>query len=557
MGDAEGHPKSRGVYKSGEGPLLRARCNTEHGSMKITPILFLRVGAKGMVGYAALTHPTALVKDVMNTAPLLRLLDRLEAAGNRLPSPTWLFVWLCGIVLLLSWLVSLTGWQAVYPDGSKTVTAVNLISAEGLIKVLKETVSNFTGFAPVGPVIVAMLGLGLAEHSGLLGALLASLVQLTGRRGLPFLVAFAGVLSHVAFDAGYVVVIPLAGLLFHRAGLPPVAGIVCAFAGVSGGYSANLLLSPADAMLAGITTEAARTVAPEASVSVTANYWFNAASSFLVAGVIAAITQWLVIPRLANAATEAGDIPEEKLHKAGSRAVLVWTAALVGLLLWGLLPEAGFLRGEEGSVIKSPALHGIVVVVAIYFGVAGLIYGRLSGTWQKAEDSVPALEDTLRLLAGYLVLMFFAAQFVAWFKWSQLGELLAISGATGLRELALSPVALLILFVLLTALVDLFIGSASAKWALMAPVFVPMFLLAGIPAESTQQAYRVGDSVANIITPLMPYFAMVVAFAQRWQKDTGVGTLMALMLPYSLTLLVVWSAFLALWLGLGWPLGPG
>ena len=185
------------------------------------------------------------------------------------------------------------------------------------------------------------------------------------------------------------------------------------------------------------------------------------------------------------------------------------------------------------------------------------LYGRLSGRWQRAEDCVPALEDTLKTLASYLVLMFFAAQFVAWFKWSQLGELLAISGATGLRELALSPVTLLVLFVLMTALIDLFIGSASAKWAIMAPVFVPMFLLAGIPAESTQAAYRVGDSVANIITPLMPYFAMVVAFAQRWQKDTGVGTLMALMLPYSITLLLTWSAFLALWLALGWPLGPG
>lgn len=493
----------------------------------------------------------------------MRLLDRLEAAGNRLPSPTWLFVWLCGVVLVLSALAALSGWQASYPDGSKTVEAVNLLSKTGLTKILTDTVSNFTGFAPVGPVIVAMLGLGLAERSGLLGALLGALVGLTRGRGLPFLVAFAGVLSHVAMDAGYVVVIPLAGLLFYRAGLPPVAGIVCAFAGVSGGFAASPLISPADAMLAGITTEAARTVVPGAEIAITANYWFNATSSLLVAGVVAAITQWLVIPRLAangqthSAATDEGS----QLHTRGGRAVLAWTIFLLVVLLAGLWPEGGFLRGADGSALKSPAISGIVVIVALYFGVAGLLYGRLSGLWSKADDYVAALEETVKALAPYLVLMFFAAQFVAWFKWSQLGELLAISGAQGLRALDFSPVLLLILFVLLTAVIDLFIGSASAKWALMAPVFVPMFLLAGIPGESTQAAYRVGDSVANIITPLMPYFAMVVAFAQRWQKDTGpqfgVGTLMALMLPYSITLLLTWSAFLALWLWLGWPLGPG
>jgi aminobenzoyl-glutamate transport protein len=487
---------------------------------------------------------------------LLRLLDRLEAAGNRLPAPAWLFVWLCGIVLLLSWLVALTGWQATYPDGSKTVTAVNLLSAAGLTKILSDTVTNFTGFAPVGPVIVAMLGLGLAERSGLLGALLAALVQLTRRRGLPFLVALAGVLSHIALDAGYVVVIPLAGLLFHRAGLPPVAGIACAFAGVSGGFAANLLIGPADAMLAGITTEAARTVAPQAEVAVTANYWFMAASAILVTAIVTAVTYRLVMPRLAATATEA-PVKVAALHGAGAKAVALWTLLVAGVLLAGLLPETGFLRGADGSLLKSPLIPGIVVVVAVYFGVAGLLYGRLSGVWRRADESIGALEETLKTLAGYLVLMFFAAQFVAWFKWSQLGELLAISGAEGLRTLDLNPVLLLLLFVLLTACVDLFIGSASAKWALMAPVFVPMFLLAGIDPAATQAAYRVGDSTANIVTPLMPYFAMVVAFAQRWQKDFGIGTLMALMLPYSLALLLAWSAFLALWLAAGWPLGPG
>ncbi len=491
----------------------------------------------------------------MNSS-LLRLLDRIEAAGNRLPPPAWLFVWLCIGVALASWLAAFLGWQAEFPDGSRTVNAVSLLSVQGLNRIFSETVSNFTGFAPVGPVLVAMLGLGLAEQSGLLGGALGALVRLTRGRGLPYVVAFAGVMSSIAVDAGYVVVIPLAGLLFLRAGLPPLAGIACAFAAVSGGFSANLLIGPVDAMLAGITTEAARTVSPGITVAITANYYFMAASTLLVTVVVGLVTQLLVMPRL-SADANAVEEDTEGLHKRGAQAVLAWTAFVVFTLLWGWLPADGFLRGADGSVTKSAALQGIVVVIALHAGIAGLLYGRLSGRWRHFHDAVPAMETTVRTLAGYLVLMFFAAQFVAWFQWSQLGSLIAISGANGLQALALSPVFLLLMLLLLTVVVDLVMGSASAKWALLAPVFVPMFMLAGIAPESTLAAYRVGDSVANIVTPLMPYFAMVVAFAQRFRADTGIGTLMAMMLPYSLILLLTWGSFLAFWLLLGLPLGPG
>lgn len=496
---------------------------------------------------------------------LLRLLDRIETLGNRLPPPAWLFVWLCGLVAVASWLLALTGWQAVWPDGSKTVTAINLLSLDGLRRMLNETVSNFTGFSPVGSVLVAMLGLGLAERSGLLGAALGALVRASRGHGLPTLVAFAGVMSSIAVDAGYVVIIPLAGLLFQRAGLPPLAGIACAFAGVSGGFSANLLIGPVDALLAGIASEAARTVQPDAEVAVTANYYFMIASVFLVTALITLVNRWLILPRFhgvdwrtpaALAADEAGN-GGDRLHPRAGLAVLAWTVLVVVLMLVALLPADGVLRGDDGSVTKSPLIQGVVVLVAVYAGVAGLLYARISGRWTRSSDAVAALEETLRTLAGYLVLMFFAAQFVAWFQWSQIGQLVAISGASGLRELALNPVTLLLLFVLFTVTLDLLIGSASAKWALMAPVFIPMFMLAGIPAEATLAAYRVGDSVANIVTPLMPYFAMVVAFAQRFDPRAGIGTLMALMLPYSLVLLLGWGGFLGLWLALGWPLGPG
>ncbi len=487
---------------------------------------------------------------------LLTLLDRLEAAGNRLPPPAWLFVWLCAGVALLSLLAALAGWQATLPDGS-TVAAVNLLSLAGLNLVLTETVGNFTGFAPVGPVLVAMLGIGLAEQSGLLGAALAALVRATRGRFLPFVTALAGVLSSLAVDAGYVVVIPLAGLLFLRAGLPPLAGIACAFAGVSGGFSANLLIGPVDAMLTGIATEAARTVDAQAQVPVSASWYFMMASTLLVSVVIASVTHRLVLRRLPAPAASTGADASPALDARGARAVLAWTLLVAGGLLAGLLPAGGVLRSAAGSVLDAPVLKGLVVVIAAYAAVAGLLYGRLSGKWSRASDIVPAMEDTLRTLAGYLVLMFFAAQFVAWFKWSQLGPLVAVTGADGLRALALPPVLLLVAFVVFTALLNLLVGSASAKWALLAPVFLPMFMLAGIAPEATLTAYRVGDSVSNIITPLMPYFAMVVAFAQRFDARAGIGTLMALMLPYSVALLVAWGGLLALWLTLGLPLGPG
>ena len=490
----------------------------------------------------------------------LRTLDRIEALGNRLPPPAWLFVWLCGLVLIASAIAAGLGWQETWPDGSKTVTAVNLISLVGLNHLFNDTVTNFTGFAPVGNVLVAMLGLGLAERSGLLAGLLSSLVRLSGVRALPTVEAFAGVMSSIAVDAGYVVVIPLAGLLFQRAGLPPLAGIACAFAGVSGGFSANLLIGPVDALLAGIATEALQTVKPGAEVAVTANYFFMLASTVWVTLIVSWVNHQFVMPRLSNSATTAAsldDLSDSHLHPAGARAVLLWTLAVLAFALAGLLPADGFLRGDDGSITKSPLIKGVVVLVAIYAGVAGILYARVSARWARSSDAVPALEETLKTLASYLVLMFFAAQFVAYFQWSQIGQLVAISGAENLRALAWPPVVLLLLFGLFTVALDLLIGSASAKWALMAPVFIPMFFLAGIPAEGTLAAYRVGDSVANIVTPLMPYFAMVVAFAQRFQPKAGIGTLMAMMLPYSLTLLIGWGGLLALWLGMGWPLGPG
>ncbi len=494
-----------------------------------------------------------------DTTTLQRALGAIERAGNRLPAPAWLFVWLCALMLVLSALGEWLGLRATLPNGDG-VAARSLLGVDGLQWLLTHTVSNFTGFAPVGTVLVAMLGIGIAEHSGLLKAVLTRVVMAAPPRLLTFMVVLAAMLSHVAADAGYVVLIPLAGLLFAAAGRPPLAGIVAAFAGVSGGYSANLVIGPVDAILAGLSTEAVRLVDAGYTVSAAGNYYFSLASALLLSILATIITERVIEPRLRGSVSTEAAVPEPPTlaERRALRAVGVWTLLLIALLLWGVLPQDGFLRDRANpAVLASPLLSGIVTVIALYAAVAGLIYGRVSGLYRRADDCVAGMEASMATMASYLVLMFFAAQFVSWFGWSQLGTIAAVHGADFLKTLTPAPLLLIGGLILISALIDLLVGSASAKWALMAPVFVPMFYLLGISPEATQMAYRIGDSVANIITPLMPYFGVVVAFVQRWDRNAGVGTLIANMLPFSIVFLIGWSLLLAVWVALGWPLGPG
>lgn len=487
------------------------------------------------------------------------LLDVIENTGNRLPAPTILFVALCAIILILSALFSALGLSAIHPVSGELIDTVNLISIDGLHRILSETVNNFVTFAPVGTVLVAIMGIGVAEHSGLLGAILRATVLKTPSILLSFTIVFAGVLSSLAADTGYVVLIPLAALIFQSTGRHPVAGIAAAFAGVSGGYSANLLIGPLDAILAGISTEAAALVQPDYEVNAAGNYYFIVVSTLLVSLIGTWITERVICRRWAGQGHTNNSIkPLSVNEKKGLIAVFLFSLFFVCLLLWALVPESGILRDQEShSVLRSPFIKGIVTVISVYAVLAGILYGKVSGHYKKSSEFVAGMEKHMATMAAYLVLMFFAAQFVNYFAWSHLGSILAINGANLLRALALNSSILLIAFILLAAFINLFIGSASAKWALIAPIFVPMFLLAGISPEATQVAYRIGDSSTNIITPLMPYFGVVVAFAQQYNKSIGIGTIIAMMLPYSIAFLIGWSALLMLWIFLGWPLGPG
>ncbi len=490
-------------------------------------------------------------------------LSALERTGNRLPHPTLLFFYLCLLILLLSKLFAWFDLSALHPLNGKTIVAVDLISREGLHKILSQTVSNFTQFAPLGTVLVAMLGIGIAEQSGLLQTLLRVIVLKTSKRLVTFSVVFAGVLSSLAADSGYVALIPLSAAVFLAAGKHPIAGIAAAFAGVSGGFSANLMIGPLDAILAGISTEAVHLVNPNYEVTATGNYYFIVVSTFLIALLGTWVTEKLVIPYLGEykAETDNKIDLQQQLNDQEKRGLLycgLFTIIFVACICVMLIPENGLLRNSmSGSISNSPFIKGIVVIISLYFALAGLCYGHGANTLQNKNAVIHSMEKTMETMASYLVLMFFAAQFVNYFSWTQLGLISAIQGSELLKTANVGPISLIFIFTMLAASLNLLIGSASAKWAIMAPVFVPMLYLLGISPEATQIAFRIGDSCTNIITPLMPYFGLVIAFVQRYNKQAGMGTMIATMLPYSICFFIGWSLLLIIWITLDLPLGPG
>jgi len=492
---------------------------------------------------------------------LPRILDAVERAGDRLPHAATLFVALSAGVIALSWLASVVGVTVTHPASGETIGAFNLVSAEGLRRIVGGLLPNFMGFAPFGPVLVCLLGLSVAEQSGFLGAIVRVVVLATPARLLTLVVVFVGATSHTAGDVGYVLLIPLAASLFHSAGRHPLAGLAAAYAGVSGGFAANLLLSPTDMVLAGLTQDAARSLLPGYSVTPMASYYFLAASVVLVTVTGAVVTERIVEPRLGRYDGDAVPTAIAPLTPRERRA-LVWAliavAVLTAFVFWGVSGADAPLRDPaRPGLLDSWLVRGLVTWIFAFGLVPGLVYGVLSGSIRSDRDVYRGMQSNMELIAGYIVVVFFIAQFVNLFAWSNLGVLLAVEGAAALRALDAGPMPLLVGIIIITASIDLFMGSASAKWGMLAPVLVPMLMLLGHSPELTQTAYRVGDSLTNIITPLSSNFPLVLMFVQRYRPAAGIGTVAATMLPYTLVNSLVWTAMLLLWVWLGWPTGPG
>jgi aminobenzoyl-glutamate transport protein len=500
-----------------------------------------------------------------------RFLDLVEWLGNLLPHPVSLFAILCGMILLVSGVAGALGLSVedVRPGAAAgaRIEAVSLLNAAGLRRIVTELVTNFTGFVPLGTVLVALLGVGVADRSGLLAAVVRTVVLRAPRHLVTVAVVFAGVLSNTASEMGYVVLVPLAGVIFYSLGRHPLAGMAAAFAGVSGGYSANLLIGTVDPLLAGITEAAAHLIDPAYEVHAAVNWYFMIVSTFLIMTIGSLVSIFIVEPKLGTydpSVAQEGAIGEARLdplaaqEKKGLALAGVAALLMATLFAWSVVPADGVLRNPEtGDVLRSPFLRGIVALIFVFFLVPGVVYGKVVGTINNDRDLIKAMSDTMSSLGLYIVLVFFAAQFVAFFGWTNLGAIVAVTGAKTLQAIGLTGPLVFVPFIMMCSFINLMLGSASAQWAVTAPIFVPMLMLTGYAPEVIQAAYRIGDSTTNIITPMMSYFGLILAFATRYDRNLGIGTLIATMLPYSICFWVSWVALFFLWVfGLGLPVGP-
>jgi aminobenzoyl-glutamate transport protein len=534
---------------------------------------------------------------------LERLLDKIERAGNKMPHPAILFLALCGLVIVLSqvlyWFDVKATYQVVqtppsvaeeiYYGGStepvyvgpttpipadeydkvvtQTTKVQGLLTGKGVAYLFTSFVSNFRNFAAVAIILVVMIGVGLAEAGGLIAALIHKLVGVSAKATLTFIIVLLGVLSSIASDAGYLVLIPLGAAAFKSVGRNPLAGIAAAFAGVAAGFGVNFLITPLDGVLTEITNDAAG--AASNHIDLAANLYFGIGSTIFVTFVMTFITAKLVENRLGawdpaeagegiQTADEAPEIASEDSARGMRYAGIATLGVIIAITLLTAIPGAPLRNAETGKIIgDSPFMDSLVFIIAIIFFAAGLAFGKGARTITSKEQAIDMITKSWAGLASLLVLFLLIAQFIAYFNYSNIADVLAVKLGDVLEHLNIGAVWLLIGVVLITVVVDFVIPQAIAKWALLAPIFIPLFIRLGVAPQTILAAYRVGDSPANVVTPLMAYFPLIVIFAQRYRKDAGIGTVVSLMLPYFVVLTVAWTLFFVAWYLIGIPLGPG
>jgi aminobenzoyl-glutamate transport protein len=500
---------------------------------------------------------------------LQKLLDGVERVGNKVPHPAVIFFILSGLVILLShlfhWLGTTVTYEVINPQTHKveeaTATVNSLLSADGIRFMLTSMVRNFMNFGPVGIILVVMVGVGLAEQAGLMTALIKKIVQVTPRKAVTWILVMLGVLSSIASDAGYLVLIPLGAGAFLSLGRHPLAGLAAAFSGVAAVFGVNFLIVPIDPILTEITNDAIHLLNPTQSIDLMANFYFAVVSSLVLIVVCTVMTERFVEPRLGEyrgeipAESGEGVSPEESRGLRLSLYALVVCIVVIALLTFP--PGAPLRNPESGAIIgNSPFMSSLIVLIMLVFLAIGAAYGIGAKTITSTVDGINAVTKTFAGLSGLVFLLFVISQFLAYFSYSNMATIVAVNMGDALEHANLGTIPLMLGFITVTGIVGMLIVGAIPKWALLAPIFVPLFIRLGVGPEAVLAAYRVGDSPPNIVTPLMPYFALIVVFAQRYDKEAGVGTVVAMMLPYAVVVSIVWILLFLAWELLGLPFGP-
>lgn len=488
------------------------------------------------------------------------ILKWIEKVGNKLPHPFMLFVYLCGIFTVISAILAWLDVSVAHPGTGEDAAVKSLLSVEGIHWILTSMLTNFTSFPALGLVLGMTLGIGLAEKVGLIQAVLRASVVRVPKVLVSFAVVFIGTLGNIASDASVAIIPPMGALIFLAVGRHPLAGYAAGVAGWGIGFTANLFIAGTDALLSGISTEAVKIINPDMAVSPIDNWYFMAASTFILSALGAWITDKIVEPRLGtykgneNAKMESFTVKEKLALKVTGITALLYVA-MIALLV---VPEGAILRDPEtGGVLTSPFLKGIIPIILLFFIITSAVYGKMVGTVKSTSDVPRLMTESVQMMAGFIVLVFAAAQFVAFFNWSNMGIVMAVSGSDFLKSINMTGFPVIIVFILFVTTMNLFIGSGSALWAMLAPVFIPMFMLLDYSPGFIQVAFRIADSSTNMISPVNPYIPLVLAYYQQYKKDAGLGTVFSTMMPYTLLYLLVWIIQLAIWYVLGLPFGPG
>jgi aminobenzoyl-glutamate transport protein len=503
----------------------------------------------------------------MSDNPGKGILHYVEVLGNKLPHPFWMFVWICILVVIMSAVTAFFEVGATDPGTDERIVAQNLISGDGLRRFVEEMVRNYAHFAPFGLVLVMLMGVSIAERSGLLAVVMRGIAFAVPNKIVLPTIFMLGACGNIGSDAGIVVVPPIAALIFSKMGLHPVAGLVVGYAGATAGFTANFFIAGTDVLLAGISTEVARNIDGGIEVSATANWYFMIVSTIILGLGGAFIARRFTIPRCRSfagaemltdeiadpAAGMLSDTERKGLRWAGITALLY-----VILIILLVAPSNGVLRDPAtGSIVPSPFLRGLIPILFFFFALPGYVYGRIVGTITKPDDALKYMEHGMKELSGYIVLMLVVAQFINLFSWSRMDTIMAIRGAEFLQQTGLTGPVLFTMYMIIVAFVNIFMGSGSAKWAIFAPIFIPMLAQLGYSPAFVQLMYRVGDSITNCVSPLYVYFPLLLGWVHKYDKRAGIGTVVSLLVPYAAILFAMWVVLLFIWYGLDLPIGVG